>query len=96
MFDLTSLSKRHLRGSGSRLLSFILRNHTLNVPVAYRTVTSKTFGSVYGSSVEYPSLNLPENECNIERYARIPGFYERGSTVTPFLPEREAFSLCTV
>ena len=55
MFDLTPLGKRHLGRSGSRLSLPHRANHTLNVPVASRTLTSKTFSSIYCSFVEYPT-----------------------------------------
>lgn len=40
-------------------------------------------------------IDLPENEGNFEQYACNPGFFKRERAVTPLLPEKEAFPLCT-
>ena len=73
MFDLTSLGKRHLRRSGSHLLSKFA-NHKLNLSVGRGTFLLKTFGHVYRLLLSTNPFNLSENGDKFEQYACIPGF----------------------
>ena len=94
-FDLTPLGKRHLRRSGSHLLSHFA-NHKLDLSVERGTFLLKTFGHAYSLLLSTHPIDFSENGNNFKQYACIVGFYEGKRAVIPLLPEKENLSLCTL